>query len=519
MAPYSILSPHGKDLVRKAIPKQTSRIITVAVARLYVAYPDPTQWTWTGLSGAVALISDQLTDSYYFKMVDVCTKEEAGIIWDQEIYQGFVYNQDRSFFHSFEIDNCLAGFLFADQKEASTFFDKVVKHVQKLNTQKSGFFLFGSRKKTPLHSENANTNAFTVNPIPQVAPPIQQQQHVEAQPTSRFRANNTISQSSRRDRLSRSFDEDNDDPTPARRPELAQSNGAPSVPPPPPPVQTSSDHRDEGKERKSVSLSSSIDRKPRFLPPRKQNAATYDRSDNEEPELPKRSPSSGPPAATAVRDHLQSSRKVPPPPPARRSQAASRQPPAVPYRARSDKGAPPPPPPLRAAASHTNQSQYPSKNIASARPTPSRPSAAAPESSPLPASRAPARPVVDATLNQRQHEPASGISRQPPMPPPHPPNAASAVLSQDANAEGHPIPDGGGRPNLMASIRASGGLGSLKKGSPTRTGLTSSSHDTRSADAATAGGNDLASSLAQALNKRKNKVAINDNGSNKDEEW
>ena len=48
-----------------------------------------------------------------------------GVIWDQEIYDNFVYNQDRTFFHSFELEDCPAGFSFADEKEAKTFIKKV----------------------------------------------------------------------------------------------------------------------------------------------------------------------------------------------------------------------------------------------------------------------------------------------------------------------------------------------------------------------------------------------------------
>ena len=48
-----------------------------------------------------------------------------GVIWDQEIYDTFAYNQDRTFFHTFELENCLAGLSFADEKEAKTFMKKV----------------------------------------------------------------------------------------------------------------------------------------------------------------------------------------------------------------------------------------------------------------------------------------------------------------------------------------------------------------------------------------------------------
>ena len=48
-----------------------------------------------------------------------------GVIWDQEIYDTFAYNQDRTFFHTFELESCLAGLSFADEKEAKIFKKKM----------------------------------------------------------------------------------------------------------------------------------------------------------------------------------------------------------------------------------------------------------------------------------------------------------------------------------------------------------------------------------------------------------
>jgi len=48
-----------------------------------------------------------------------------GVIWDQEIYDTFSYNQDRTFFHTFELENCLVGLSFTDEKEAKTFKKKM----------------------------------------------------------------------------------------------------------------------------------------------------------------------------------------------------------------------------------------------------------------------------------------------------------------------------------------------------------------------------------------------------------
>ncbi len=48
-----------------------------------------------------------------------------GVVWDQEIYEPFYYNQDRTFFHSFELEDCLAGLSFVDEKEAKQFKKKM----------------------------------------------------------------------------------------------------------------------------------------------------------------------------------------------------------------------------------------------------------------------------------------------------------------------------------------------------------------------------------------------------------
>ncbi len=90
--------------------------------RLYVAYPNPNKWLYTGLAGAMVLSLDTQAHTFFFKLIDVVSKQ--GILWDQEIHSGFTYNQDRTFFHSFELDKCMVGFSFADETEAGNFFQK-----------------------------------------------------------------------------------------------------------------------------------------------------------------------------------------------------------------------------------------------------------------------------------------------------------------------------------------------------------------------------------------------------------
>ncbi|MCJ1448722.1 MAG: hypothetical protein MMC23_009239 [Stictis urceolatum] len=120
----SILSDADRETVKRNIPKASNKIQAVAMARLYVAYPNRQRWTFTGLQGAAVLANDLIGNTFWIKLVDV-SAASRGVIWDQEIYDPFYYNQDRTFFHSFELEDCLAGLSFVDDKEARTFKKKI----------------------------------------------------------------------------------------------------------------------------------------------------------------------------------------------------------------------------------------------------------------------------------------------------------------------------------------------------------------------------------------------------------
>ncbi|KAJ5213834.1 hypothetical protein N7449_001003 [Penicillium cf. viridicatum] len=185
----SILSDADKETVKRNVPKPANKILAVAVARLYVAYPDGQKWTYTGIQGAVVLCNDLVGRTFWLKIVDV-SPTGRGVIWDQEIYDNFAYNQDRTFFHTFELEACPAGLSFVDEKEAKTFIKKVherEKHASKETTKtpfastrgqgpapvtngKVGRSLFGSllHRSSPAPSAPAPTAPA---PSIQVAPP------------------------------------------------------------------------------------------------------------------------------------------------------------------------------------------------------------------------------------------------------------------------------------------------------------------------------------------------------------
>ncbi|EGW33776.1 uncharacterized protein SPAPADRAFT_70049 [Spathaspora passalidarum NRRL Y-27907] len=119
----AILTPNDKEKIKRAVPKANNKIIDATVARLYIAYPDPTKWVYTGLAGAIALVDDLVGHTFFLKLVDIVGNR--GVLWDQELYVNFEYNQDRKFFHTFEIEDCLVGLLFEDTNDATHFFKRV----------------------------------------------------------------------------------------------------------------------------------------------------------------------------------------------------------------------------------------------------------------------------------------------------------------------------------------------------------------------------------------------------------
>jgi neural Wiskott-Aldrich syndrome protein len=70
----SILSDEDKQLVKRTVPKPSNKIYAVAVARLYIAYPTRSRWTYTGLQGAAVLAEDRVGNTFWIKLVDISVR-------------------------------------------------------------------------------------------------------------------------------------------------------------------------------------------------------------------------------------------------------------------------------------------------------------------------------------------------------------------------------------------------------------------------------------------------------------
>ncbi|KAI8078031.1 uncharacterized protein B0P05DRAFT_470878, partial [Gilbertella persicaria] len=99
------------------------KIYAATVARLYVAYPNPNKWAYSNIWGAVAFLKDKKKHSYYIRIIDLIN--HRGIIWEQELYDGFEVAKHTPFFFSFATDEYMAGLSFADEDDANIFYTKI----------------------------------------------------------------------------------------------------------------------------------------------------------------------------------------------------------------------------------------------------------------------------------------------------------------------------------------------------------------------------------------------------------
>jgi hypothetical protein len=151
-------------------------------ARLYKAHPQPNNWTFTGHIGAAVVLEDK--NFSYIRLVDLKTRE---ITLDQEFYDNFHYQKANSHFHTFEMNDFVAGLLFADAEEAETFYAQVVSGIEALKPAAPA--PVAAPAPTPVHAPPpvhtpAPVSAPVARPPPAQAPPPRTEQPAAPPPST-----------------------------------------------------------------------------------------------------------------------------------------------------------------------------------------------------------------------------------------------------------------------------------------------------------------------------------------------
>ncbi|KAF8923605.1 hypothetical protein EDD21DRAFT_367517 [Dissophora ornata] len=551
MPSVTLHNPEDKAAIKRALPNTNQKIITATVARLYVAYPDPNTWTYSGIMGGLAFVQTKGPSStFLFRIVDLMGSR--GIIWEQELYENFEYTQERSFFHTFAIDNCLAAFSFADDQEAGVFYKKVLdreslKKSKSPNgspggtprSKKSGFFGGSKKEKKPKGKLDKTQIGLPSN--------FRHLSHIGFDPSKGFNVQNIdpewknlfeqlekmgVSSEDIQNNAEfvSQFVESRGGPGAARKlPAAPASRARPTPTPPKGPGHQRSPSAGAVPPPSVMPVMKPTTKPPPPPPPASRRVPPPPPASRISRVVPA-PPSPAPPALPSREHHIapvvvaappSPEPQVPPPTPARSVQAAPPPPPRPSYGPPSSNNTPPPPPPPIRGAYVPAVAQPPPP------PPPFHSSAGGPPPPPPPptggfSAGGPPPPPPPPPMGGAggppppPPPPPMGGAGGPPPPPPPPAGGASVALP--------PIAASSGRANLLDSIRGSGGVGSLRKtnaGDPASSSSPSRGVPPPPAAAADEGegsSGDLALMLAAALQMRKSRVAGSDDEEESDDE-
>lgn len=82
MPAASAISAADKATVKQHLPSGTTKIHTATIARVYYAHPNPNEWSYTGIQGALAFVSDKVRGGFWWRVVDLqvnCSR------WDRRL--------------------------------------------------------------------------------------------------------------------------------------------------------------------------------------------------------------------------------------------------------------------------------------------------------------------------------------------------------------------------------------------------------------------------------------------------
>ncbi|KAJ2034491.1 hypothetical protein IW146_000307 [Coemansia sp. RSA 922] len=524
MPAVSLLSAEDKAAIKAAQPSSKHKILSAAIARLFVALPGRPTWSYTHRFGGLVLVKDAHNRASFLRIINLAGAGNR-ILWEQELYEGFDFAEQRPFFYTVAGDEHLFGLDFADAKEAAGFASKVARRVSKLSVKQR------PSSTTPAAAQMAQS----------------QQQQQQAPPTAAARGAKSLGGPTATQRIL-NLDDD-------KYRKLVKALAAYSI------TEGMLDDPDTAKFiQKFVSQNGSVDNMIRSSQPAPPAQAPPRPPPTTAPlPPPPQAHSPGPVSRAAPASQMPPPppprRGAPPPPPPPRHRATAQQqqhtmpismpqaqvplpPPPPPPPPRDARGSPvpssqlpPPPPPRRVHNTPSPVYQMPPEyHVPSAPPMPP------PTAPPLPVFSAPPPPSQQQQQPSRPPVPPQAPPPQAPPPPPHlqappqapppppqaPPPQAPPPPPQAPPPQAPPpsvappaLPTSGGdtRNALLASIRGVGGIGGLRKADTSasnRASLTSITQASRSPGDTSPGpktGGNLANALASALAQRNKAIA------------
>jgi len=127
------------------------KIHAAAIVRLYTAKQGEQTWTYKGLYGCVALVTEadlKMACAHSIRIVDLDGfNPNTSVILHQELYMNFRYHVLTPWFHAFEMNKYMAGLSFASE-DAAAEFHRRVEEVKNLNPVDVVDEILDSKEKT-----------------------------------------------------------------------------------------------------------------------------------------------------------------------------------------------------------------------------------------------------------------------------------------------------------------------------------------------------------------------------------
>ncbi|KAG8038210.1 hypothetical protein G9C98_006537 [Cotesia typhae] len=138
-----LLKPEENEEIFRLIGNRC-QCLAAGVIQLYLTeLPDHREWIKKN-TGIITLIRDNPKRSYFLRLY--CPQRKA-MLWEQELYNSMDYNAPLTYFHTFEGEECMVAFNFANETEA------VIMRIE-TDTQQKVVTL-------PRRSPNSSTNFFS----------------------------------------------------------------------------------------------------------------------------------------------------------------------------------------------------------------------------------------------------------------------------------------------------------------------------------------------------------------------
>ncbi|CAB0007657.1 unnamed protein product [Nesidiocoris tenuis] len=120
-----LLTPEENDLVFSLLGPRCQTLATTVVELYTTGSRDSDKWQYKDV-GVLCLVKDNAKRSYFFRLFCLVKKQ---MTWEHEIYNNMDYLAPTSFLHTFEAENCITAFNFADEDEGfylrNTLLDKL----------------------------------------------------------------------------------------------------------------------------------------------------------------------------------------------------------------------------------------------------------------------------------------------------------------------------------------------------------------------------------------------------------